>query len=288
MSRKYARTITCKVCGLLKKNESHGICVTCYSRLPHVVARRRAHVKIPTIITCQECGQTTALEAKGMCKKCYNRIRPKKPRRVITCGTCGELKPHHAHGLCSNCHASQSGIKRKRKVIICKQCGLEGKHAARGLCNKCYYREPGRAEREREQALERYHANADFLNAQQQTRRSTPEGKTKRNTKLRSTYTINPDSRAKTIQRVLRRQDAKRGATGSHTFEEWNERLKEYNNCCAYCLKPLTKATKDHMKSIHDGGSNNIDNIVPACQSCNSRKGHRSLLIFIYDTKGKF
>lgn len=32
----------------------------------------------------------------------------------------------------------------------------------------------------------------------------------------------------------------------------------------------------------------NNDNIVPACQSCNSRKGHRSLLIFIYDTKGKF
>jgi 5-methylcytosine-specific restriction endonuclease McrA len=61
---------------------------------------------------------------------------------------------------------------------------------------------------------------------------------------------------------------------GTFTNEEWNDRLLEYNHCCAYCYKsfPLDELTVEHMIPLSRGGTNTIDNIVPSCRSCNSRK----------------
>jgi 5-methylcytosine-specific restriction endonuclease McrA len=61
---------------------------------------------------------------------------------------------------------------------------------------------------------------------------------------------------------------------GTFTNEEWQDRLLEYNYCCAYCYKPfpVDELTIDHMQPLSRGGTNTIDNLVPACISCNSRK----------------
>jgi HNH endonuclease len=47
---------------------------------------------------------------------------------------------------------------------------------------------------------------------------------------------------------------------------------------CHYCEKPLTlrTATKDHLIPQSRDGSNLIENIVPACVSCNLSKGTRT------------
>lgn len=60
-------------------------------------------------------------------------------------------------------------------------------------------------------------------------------------------------------------------AVGNHTLEEWLAKKKEFDNLCGYCKlgKPLTK---DHMTPLSRGGTNSIDNIIPACKSCNSAK----------------
>lgn len=41
---------------------------------------------------------------------------------------------------------------------------------------------------------------------------------------------------------------------------------------CAYCGKPIERATIDHVVSMNNGGENTIRNIVPACVKCNSSK----------------
>jgi 5-methylcytosine-specific restriction endonuclease McrA len=66
------------------------------------------------------------------------------------------------------------------------------------------------------------------------------------------------------------------GAIGSHTTAEWLEKCALLGNLCIYCGegKPLTR---DHKIPLSRGGTNSIDNIVPACRSCNSRKGTRLL-----------
>jgi len=48
---------------------------------------------------------------------------------------------------------------------------------------------------------------------------------------------------------------------------------------CYYCDKHLDDrtATIDHAKSIMDGGSDYLDNLVLACVSCNNKKGSDSL-----------
>lgn len=72
----------------------------------------------------------------------------------------------------------------------------------------------------------------------------------------------------------------------------WPERLVEFNDCCAYCLGPLEdsgfkKRTQDHMQSFSRGGEHVIENIIPACQQCNSRKGAKSLLEFAGELFGR-
>lgn len=60
------------------------------------------------------------------------------------------------------------------------------------------------------------------------------------------------------------------------TLEEWRAIQKRYNHCCAYCQRRcFDKLTKDHIVPISKGGFHTHMNVIPACQSCNSRKGNR-------------
>ena len=56
------------------------------------------------------------------------------------------------------------------------------------------------------------------------------------------------------------------------TKEQW-EFIKEiFRNRCAYCGKRQKRLTKDHIIPVSKGGAHTIENIVPACKSCNSKK----------------
>lgn len=68
-----------------------------------------------------------------------------------------------------------------------------------------------------------------------------------------------------------------RALIGSHTDEEWHNKKVEYKHKCVYCNIESKRLTKDHIIPIFYGGSNTIDNIVPACRSCNSKKHTRLL-----------
>jgi 5-methylcytosine-specific restriction endonuclease McrA len=76
---------------------------------------------------------------------------------------------------------------------------------------------------------------------------------------------------AKKRARDARRRARKRGASGSHTQEQWEQLCARYNYCCLQCgkQKPLTR---DHVLPVSCGGSDNIENIQPLCGACNSEK----------------
>lgn len=76
----------------------------------------------------------------------------------------------------------------------------------------------------------------------------------------------------------LRNKQKRRGAEGTYTKEEWENKKKKYNYSCVCCKrkKPEIKLTVDHIIPIKLGGTNYIDNIQPLCQSCNS---HKNVLI---------
>ena len=70
------------------------------------------------------------------------------------------------------------------------------------------------------------------------------------------------------------RRAKENGARGAHTIEEWERVLRDHGWRCVYCKTDLTQgvATRDHKIPLSRGGTDYIQNIVPACRSCNSRK----------------
>ncbi len=63
------------------------------------------------------------------------------------------------------------------------------------------------------------------------------------------------------------------------TATQWRLIKQHYHLRCYYCGKQPKKLTMDHIIPITKGGNHTMSNIVPACQSCNSRKGNRKPLI---------
>ncbi len=94
----------------------------------------------------------------------------------------------------------------------------------------------------------------------------------------------NPDK--KRIQIQLRRS-RKRGAEGTHTFEQLSELLAKQDFKCIGCDALLAEnRTVDHIIPLSKGGSNWITNIQWLCGSCNSCKHDRTQDEFLRD-KGK-
>lgn len=66
-------------------------------------------------------------------------------------------------------------------------------------------------------------------------------------------------------------------AIGKFTLEEWENKKKEFNYCCADCGRHESerKLTVDHFIPLSKGGTNFISNIEPRCKSCNCSKNNK-------------
>jgi len=62
-------------------------------------------------------------------------------------------------------------------------------------------------------------------------------------------------------------------AVGRFTAREWRELQERHGNVCAYCGRPAPLEA-DHRVPLARGGTSFIENVLPACRSCNGRK-HR-------------
>lgn len=89
--------------------------------------------------------------------------------------------------------------------------------------------------------------------------------------------------RAKNWQKVLgynnKRRVMRTGNGGSHTLGEWEHIKALYQWTCPKCWKkePQIKLTRDHIVPLSKGGSDDIENIQPLCQSCNSSKNNKTI-----------
>lgn len=99
----------------------------------------------------------------------------------------------------------------------------------------------------------------------------------------RRAYARNPEKfKNKQHMRRLAKLEGFRYSNGVES-DEWDYRIEEFNFACAYCLKPIfgSHIEQDHMQPLSLGGEHAIENLVPACRSCNAAKSNRSLLSFL-------
>ena len=64
-------------------------------------------------------------------------------------------------------------------------------------------------------------------------------------------------------------------ADGEFSYEQFILKCSEYECRCIYCGNELP-LVPDHMIPLSRGGSNSIENIIPACNSCNCQKQART------------
>ena len=91
-------------------------------------------------------------------------------------------------------------------------------------------------------------------------------------------YFQTEEGKATNQRRKTKRRATERKMINTLTAQEWADILEAYNYRCAYCDVEFNcelLPTKDHVIPISNGGNNTKENVVPACKSCNSKKGYK-------------
>ncbi len=55
------------------------------------------------------------------------------------------------------------------------------------------------------------------------------------------------------------------------------QRKADFDHCCAYCGVKPNFLTIDHVTPRSQNGTNEPNNLLPACKNCNESKGSKSL-----------
>lgn len=106
---------------------------------------------------------------------------------------------------------------------------------------------------------------------------------------MRNWYEANKDHRRKynreygqenhdgVLERSRKRRAIQYGQSEYFTEEQFFEKFEQLGKKCFYCGVELTKetVTRDHYIPLVKGGSDTIENIVPCCKNCNSRKRNK-------------
>lgn len=72
---------------------------------------------------------------------------------------------------------------------------------------------------------------------------------------------------------TVRRANPPKAAIADFTPAQWASLQAAFHHCCAYCgIDAKGELTQDHITPLSKGGNHTLSNIVPACQSCNSKK----------------
>lgn len=98
------------------------------------------------------------------------------------------------------------------------------------------------------------------------------EHKEERNAKDRIRASIwAKENRVRHRENCRRHQLRKKGAGGSHEYEDWLTLLAMCGSRCLDC-GTTENITRDHIKPVAWGGTDYLSNIQPLCLSCNCKK----------------
>jgi len=189
------------------------------------------------------------------CAFCNTEIITTKPNKLYCCVECQK----RAHYLRTYVRVPRQ-LKMPLRVFVCAKCGsTDGRYGNSSYCKEC--------------------DKASVKEYREKRKEADPEWHAKERERLRVYSLDNPHVRTRREKRdgdTLRKKD-------------WEAILDTWGYRCAYCDSE-GDMQKDHIIPYSKGGVMSVENIIPACPSCNSAKSNIPLskfvnpdrLIFIY------
>jgi 5-methylcytosine-specific restriction endonuclease McrA len=166
---------------------------------------------------------------------------------------------------------AREDVKEKRRQFSRSQYGAR---------NKAKYEATLKGQQTRKKAIAKYRKSDSGKIAaatlHQQTR-DRPKRKEQRD-KANSRYVRTEKGKARSRRQHARRKGAILATSNPLTAADWAEIQKAHKYLCYYCKKK-TKLTMDHVIPLSKKGQHAKENVVPACQPCNSRKRDRLILL---------
>lgn len=246
---------------------------------------------------CKQCHQEKTHYARGLCLHCYSSVRSKERRAVkIDCPECGEHRTNGSLGLCEACYAklrrdrnpdvfherdkARWGKRREKENQRRKSNYQKNKTHHLELSHQ-YHREYYNEIRQQQSEYRTQHA--EHIRDRNRLYNATKRDHAKELARLKEWTAQQPREklRALWVVQVQRRTAKIKALPHTLTRQEWEHIKQKFDNCCAYCGQSFSHLTQDHVIPISRGGGYTAANIVPACRSCNSRKGTRTAQEFI-------
>lgn len=179
------------------------------------------------------------------------------------CHVCGQEKEHKSwkSTTCDSC--LDNGVKWCSRC--CKVKAIEDFHkngrTLRSFCKPC----------ECERSRESKEASCYQMRPEVRARRNECSRLSKR-----ARYRFDDEYRNAELVRCHNRRN---NTNCSFSVEQWHNACEAFNFTCAYCGCDR-KLTMDHVIAVSIGGSTDVSNIIPACQSCNSSKQNKDMVVW--------
>lgn len=216
------------------------------------------------------------------------------PMNTKTCNHCGLVLPADRFnknnqqkdgltGACKTCIAqNRKGYDKKYNAgAKARRSRRKYYYSARGQATKRAYRQKytlTEEQREKYRAAARLHEKEPKYKDRQHRYRQSPKGKQhKANSDLR--YRKTPNGRFAKRKIELKRKHQIAASDCTLTRKEWEQIKDRFGQRCAYCKRTAVRLEMDHVTPLSKGGAHTANNIVPACRTCNAKKGNREPLI---------
>jgi HNH endonuclease len=197
----------------------------------------------------------------------------------FTCPHCNETTPHTIEKYCPRCDKTlihtafhkNKGLTRGL-APYCKTCRSTYRVGERERLSQRMAADPELAEKEHARARRSTArwtaANPDRARANSAAYHAANPDKI--NKRRRQRYAENP---SKPLANNKRRKARIRGATQNDlTAAQWQTIKEHFGHRCAYCGRKMARLTQDHITPVSQGGAHTLQNVVPACVTCNAKK----------------
>lgn len=231
---------------------------------------------VPPGKPCEKCGSTRRSEKRGECMDCHRARAAARHRADPTRGKATKAawaKANREHRKAQRALWYKANAEKEKAAAAARRKADPDKYKALLAAWR-------QANPERIKATQRawYDANIEYIRERDAKKRETRK---ERDKALAIAWQKANPEKVRTLTARRRALIAK--AVGDHTVQQWLDLLASYHGKCVYCGAAAN--TQDHLTPLSEGGSNDIDNIVPSCRYCNYSKHANKLLVWMVKRK---